>query len=79
MILRLPQVMAQTGCPKSTLYLRIHQGLMTQPIAIGPRAVGWPSTEVDAVTAARIAGKDEGAIRELVITLHANRALAPML
>jgi len=73
MIDRLTTVIAKTGYPKSTIYLRISQGLLTHPVSIGPRAVGWPTAEITAVTAARIAGKDEQAIRALVRKLESER------
>jgi len=38
------------------------------------RSVGWPSDEVEAINAARIAGKSVDEIRQLVIRLHAKRA-----
>lgn len=65
-IIRLKRVTAETGNAKSTLYLRIAQGLHTPPIKIGPRAVGWPSSEIAALNAARIAGKSDAEIRQLV-------------
>jgi prophage regulatory protein len=42
-------------------------------VALGPRAVAWPESEVDALIAARIAGHDPHQIRELVDRLHAQR------
>ncbi|HVO12831.1 MAG TPA: AlpA family phage regulatory protein [Vicinamibacteria bacterium] len=72
-ILRRSQVEQETGLAKSTLYLRVEQGLFTEPVLIGPRAVGWPAGEVEALNAARIAGKDEAAIKALVARLHAAR------
>lgn len=51
-ILRLPAVKAETGNSRSTHYLRIAQGLFTKPVSLGPRAVGWPSSEVAALNAA---------------------------
>jgi predicted DNA-binding transcriptional regulator AlpA len=41
-ILRRKQVEAETGCSRSTIYLRNSQGLWPKPVTIGPRAVGWP-------------------------------------
>jgi prophage regulatory protein len=75
-ILRLPSVKAASGYPRSTLYLRISQGLWTKPIRLGTRAVGWPSQEVAALNAARIAGKSEDEIRLLVNKLEAARKAA---
>jgi prophage regulatory protein len=60
----------------STLYLRIAQGLWTKQVSLGARAVGWPAAEVDALNAARIAGKTDGEIRALVLRLEAARAAA---
>ena len=72
-ILRLPAVKAETGISRSTHYLRIAQGLFTKPVSLGPRAVGWPSSEVEALNAARISGKTEEEIRALVVQLEAAR------
>ena len=75
-ILRLPAVKAETGTSRSTVYLRITQGLFTKPVSLGPRAVGWPSSEVSAINAARIAGKSDDEIRDLVMKLEAARKAA---
>ena len=72
-ILRRRHVESQSGYPRSTLYLRISQGLWTRPVKIGPRAVGWPADEVRALNAARIAGQSDEEIRALVARLHAAR------
>ena len=75
-ILRLPAVKAETGVSRSTHYLRIAQGLFTKPVSLGARAVGWPSGDVAAINAARIAGKTDGEIRTLVVKLEAARKTA---
>ena len=72
-ILRLPAVKAQCGLSRSTLYLRISQGLWPRPVSLGARAVGWPAAEVAAVNAARIAGKSDQEVRVLVAKLEASR------
>lgn len=72
-ILRLPAVKASSGLSRSTIYLRVSQGLLTRPISLGARAVGWPAHEVDAVNAARIAGKSDDQVRQLVQRLQAAR------
>jgi prophage regulatory protein len=72
-ILRIPSAKTQSGYSRSTIYLRISQGLWTKPVSLGPRAVGWPATEVDSLNAARIAGKTDTEIRELVELLHTKR------
>ena len=72
-ILRLPAVKSKSGLSRSTIYLRITQGLWTKPVSLGARAVGWPSNEVAALNAARIAGKTDEEIRTLVAKLEAAR------
>jgi prophage regulatory protein len=72
-ILRLPIVKSRTGLSRSTIYLRITQGLWTKPVKLGPRASGWPSTETDALNNARIAGKSDDEIRALVKELEMAR------
>ena len=75
-IYRLPAVKSESGLSRSTIYLRISQGLWTKPISLGARAVGWPSSEVAAINAARIAGKADKEIRALVVKLEAARKSA---
>jgi prophage regulatory protein len=73
---RLPAVKAQSGYSRSTIYLRINQGLWPKQISLGPRAIGWPANEVAALNAARISGKTDAEIRELVLKLEAARKAA---
>lgn len=73
-LLRLPTVKARSGLSRSTIYLRISQGLWTGPVNLGGRAVAWPADEVDALNAARIAGKTDEQVRALVRRLEAQRA-----
>jgi len=72
-ILRIPAVKFRSGYSRSTIYLRVAQGLWTKPVSLGPRAIGWPSNEIEALNAARISGKNDPQIRELVETLHTKR------
>lgn len=74
-ILRLPAVKAETGASRSTIYLRIQQGLWPKPVRLGPRSVGWPVSEVAAINNARIAGLLDDQIRALVIKLEAARKI----
>ena len=46
-ILRLPAVKARTGLSRSTIYLRVSQGVFPAPVSLGGRAVGWIEAEVD--------------------------------
>jgi prophage regulatory protein len=72
-ILRLPAVKTSTGLARSTLYLRIAEGVFPHPVNLGGRAVGWPANEVAALNAARIAGKSNSEIHDLVVRLEKAR------
>jgi prophage regulatory protein len=72
-ILRLPSVLKKRGRSRSAHYSDIQEGLFTRPVSIGLRAVGWPEHEVDAINAARIAGRTDSEIRKLVTKLEAAR------
>ena len=75
LILRLPEVKRVLGHrADASVYNAIRVGLFTNGVSIGQRAKGWPDYEVDAINAARVAGKSESEIRELVKTLHAKRS-----
>ncbi len=73
---RLRTILTSTGLSRSTIYLRISQGVFTKPVSLGGRAVGWPASEVAALNAAWISGKSEAEIRTLVIVLQAARKAA---
>jgi prophage regulatory protein len=74
-ILRMPAVKAETGHRShASIYNAIRSGLFTTGVAIGQRSKGWPSEEVRAINAARIAGQSDAQIKELVNRLHAKRA-----
>lgn len=47
-ILRLPAVKARTGLCRTTLYAKISRGEFPPPVALGPRAVGWRASDIDA-------------------------------
>ena len=75
-LLRRPRVEQASGLCRSTLYARIATGLYPTPVRLGPRAVGWPASEVAALNAARIAGRSDTEIHALVVTLHSARRAA---
>lgn len=75
-ILRLPSVLRERGRSRSSHYLDIQNQLYTKPVLIGLRSVGWPSSEVAALNAARIAGRTDDEIRALVVKLEAARKAA---
>lgn len=49
---------------------------MPKAVQLGPRSVGWPEDEVQAILSARIAGKSTNEIRTLVEKLMAARKKA---
>ncbi len=73
---RITTVKSESGLSRSTIYLRITQGLWTKPVSLGGRAKGWPSGDAAAINAARIACKSDKEIRALVIRLEAARKTA---
>lgn len=72
-LLRLPHVLELRGKSRSAHYDDIQKGLMTPPVNLGGRSVGWPEREVAAINAALIAGKSESEIKELVRKLVSDR------
>ena len=55
MILRLPAVKQRTGLSRSSIYLRVAQGVFPRPVSLGGRAVGWVESEVEDWIACQIA------------------------
>jgi prophage regulatory protein len=74
-LLRLPSVMGATGLSRAGVYAYVAKGLLPKAVKIGERASAWPEAEIAAVNAARIAGKSEGEIRELVANLQRQRGV----
>ncbi len=73
-LLRLPDVKRVFGHRSdASVYNAIRDGLFTAGVAIGQRAKGWPDYEAQAIATARVAGKTDADIRELVTALHAKR------
>ena len=73
-IQRLPTFQTALGLSRSSVYLLMSKGLLPKPIQISSRAVAWLSHETDAIIAARIAGKSDDEIRELVAELMSQRS-----
>ncbi len=46
-IIRLPQVIQETGLSRSTIYSLMSKGDFPQSISLGERAVGWLQEEVE--------------------------------
>ena len=73
-ILRIQETKAEFGYPShASVYNNVRLGLCTTGVKIGQRSVGWPSQEIAAINHARIAGKSDDEIRQLVNRLHAKR------
>lgn len=75
-LLRLPNVRAESGLSKTTIYARIADGTFPPPVRLGPRAVAWPAHEIAACNDAVIRGADQAAVRQLVKELVTRRAAA---
>ena len=73
MILRIATTLRLRGRSRSAHYADIKDGLFVHPIRIGVRAAGTPDYEVAALIAARIAGKTDCEVRQLVLKLEAAR------
>ena len=54
-LLRLPEIMRRTGMARASIYAAIARGAFPKPIPLGLRSVAWPSGEIDAWIAAKIA------------------------
>ncbi len=72
-LLRRPVVEEITGKSRSTLYRDIKKGSFIKPVSIGGDRVAWPQNEIEAINQARIAGKSDEDIKQLVIELEAAR------
>ena len=76
MLLTIQEVQAEFGDRSHTsVYTRIKDGLFTQPVKTGARCSAWPKHEIEVIKAARVAGKTDDEIRELVTRLHAERIM----
>ena len=52
-ILRKPEVINKTGRSSTTIWRDVRKGLFPAPIEIGPNAVGWWASEIEAWLASR--------------------------
>lgn len=59
-IIRLSEVLANTGLARSTLYRYVADGAFPKPVSLGDRAVGWVESEVQDWVLARIEERDKG-------------------
>jgi len=71
--IRLPEVKERTGLSRSTIYDYIKRGIFPTSICLGARAKGFIESEINAINAARMAGRTNEEICELVRRLAAKR------
>jgi prophage regulatory protein len=57
-LLRRPDVERRTGYSRSSIYAMMEAGDFPRPVKLGPRAVAWVESEVDAWISARIEARD---------------------
>lgn len=70
--LRLPDIQEQFGISRSSIYKLISEGLFPKPIPIGTRSVGWLNEEVELIFSAKINGKTNDEIKNLVQDFHSS-------
>lgn len=71
--MRLAAVLDARARSNSSHYEDIADGTFVPPVRIGPRAKAYLDNEVEAIIRARLAGKSDAEIRELVQRLVAER------
>ena len=72
-LLVFPAIREQTGISHAEWYRHMARGTAPRPVKIGT-ASRWPAHEIDALITARIAGKTDAEMVELVKAMHAARA-----
>lgn len=72
-ILRIKEVLDLRGLPKSTFYEHINKGLMTPPVSLAARSVGWPESEIYEINRALVSGANTEQIKQLVVDLIEQR------
>jgi len=70
---RKPRIKDITGMSNTALHTQIKEGVFPPPISIGDRAVAFVDSEINAVLAARIAGKSKDEIKVIVAHLVEQR------
>lgn len=74
-ILRIKEILDLRGLPKSTFYEQINKGLMTPPVSLGQRSVGWPEHEIEQINRALISGATTDQVKDLVSELTEQRQM----
>ena len=68
-IMKLTETLPLRGIGRSAHYLEVKKGVWTPPVRCGCRGAGWPEPEVKILSGARIAGKSDEDMREIVSDL----------
>lgn len=55
-LLRRPEVEAITGLSRSSIYAQMEKGDFPKPVKLGPRAVAWPESRIEAWLAEKLEG-----------------------
>lgn len=58
-LIKLKEVMTNTGLSRSSVYRYISEGHFPKPIATGERSVAWLDSEIDDWILERVAQRDE--------------------
>jgi prophage regulatory protein len=74
-LLRIPDVKKASGLARPTIYRDIKRGTFPKPVKLGTVSA-WPEREVHSIINARVAGKSDDDIRQLVVQLHEQRTNA---
>ncbi|WP_394168954.1 AlpA family transcriptional regulator [Saccharospirillum alexandrii] len=64
-ILRLKDVMEQTGLARSTVYKSIDAGTFPKPVPLGGRSVGWIDSEIIGWIEDKVKIRDEKALQPI--------------
>ncbi|WP_423804707.1 helix-turn-helix transcriptional regulator [Neptuniibacter pectenicola] len=59
-LIKLKEVMNNTGLGRSTIYKYVAEGEFPKPVSLGARAVAWVESEVDDWVLDRIEKRDQG-------------------
>ena len=62
-LLRREEVEARCGIARTTIYRLMRAGQFPEPLRVGPRAVRWRASEIEAWLASRPRARGEGAAR----------------
>lgn len=73
--LRVGSVCGMIDEPQQSFLYKVRKGLFTKQVKLGARSAAWPAHEIESVLRARMAGKTDDQIRQLVKALEEQRKL----